>query len=145
MHEYYNRLTDKVCLLPPLYNGQWELLYNYSTLFSFKSRGKTDGAMNFGFIEIWINFLSGELSTYFLKNYLETHNVSHTLFCSYMRPLFKKSILQNPKYSTKKIICQNKFSKVAGYKMNTQIGRVMGGMFKREGTCVYLWLIYVEV
>ena len=84
MHEYYNRLTDKVCPLPPLYNGQWELLYNYSTLFSFKSRGKTDGAMNFGFIEIGINFLSGKVPTYFLKNYLETHNFSHTLFCSYM-------------------------------------------------------------
>ena len=25
------------------------------------------------------------------------------------------------------------------------IGREMGGRFKREGTCVYLWLIHVEV
>ena len=25
------------------------------------------------------------------------------------------------------------------------MGREMGGMFKREGTCVYLWLIHVDV
>ena len=25
------------------------------------------------------------------------------------------------------------------------VGRVMGGRFKREGICVYLWLIHVEV
>ena len=53
------------------------------------SRGKTDGAMNFRFIGIWINFLSGEVSTYFVKNYLDTHNFNHTLiFCSYTEAAF---------------------------------------------------------
>jgi len=36
----------------------------------------------------------------------------------------------------KKSVRTNKLSKIAGYKMNTRIGRVMGGRFKREGTCV---------
>ena len=26
-----------------------------------------------------------------------------------------------------------------------RMGRAMGGRFKREGICVYLWLIHVEV
>lgn len=82
------------------------------SLYSFLPRGgKIDGAVNFTFNGMWINFLFGEVSTYFHKNYLETHNFSLTLLsCCYAKAALKKkkSVLQNPKESTKKTLLEQK-------------------------------------